>query len=366
MHGARKKMKYYALFVWAMVWGVSVHPVWATPRSALDAAADTVMHPQTPGTRALLVMHAGGAPYVRYAPGFGAHNRFLSWSMAKSVTATAIGILVRQGVLTLDAPAPVSAWHTPGDPRAQITLRHLLHMTAGLRHREGVSAKEQTIESADTPRMLFMDGAQDVARYAKAARLDHPPGTVWAYSTATTMIVSDIIANAIAPNAAPIARRRATMDWFQRALFQPLGITTAQWDFDSRGTFLGGSMLTMSLDDWGRLGLLYLNQGRAPNGQALIDPSWIDFVAKPTPGNPEYGAHFWLNAPPLPTHEPVLTYPRGPRDAFGMVGHLGQYMMIIPSKKAVIVRLGKTFDEDMHAVRTALGALVDALPDPAL
>ncbi|MEQ8773456.1 MAG: serine hydrolase domain-containing protein, partial [Erythrobacter sp.] len=85
-------------------------------------------------TRAVLVMADGERAAERYAQGYDADTRFVSWSMAKSVTAVMIGMLVADGLLALDAPAPVELWQRPGDPRAAITLRHLLQMRSGLRH----------------------------------------------------------------------------------------------------------------------------------------------------------------------------------------------------------------------------------------
>ena len=68
----------------------------------------------------------------RYAEGFGPESRFRSWSMAKSVTNALVGLLVREGKLDLDAPAPVPRWQREGDPRRALTLRQLLNMTSGL------------------------------------------------------------------------------------------------------------------------------------------------------------------------------------------------------------------------------------------
>ena len=72
-------------------------------------------------TRAIVVMHGGRVVAERYAPGFGPDSRLISWSMAKSVTATLIGMMVADGLLVLDDTAPVPEWSSPGDPRAKIT-----------------------------------------------------------------------------------------------------------------------------------------------------------------------------------------------------------------------------------------------------
>ena len=103
----------------------------------LRAAIDPLFDDDDLGeTRALLVMRNGRIVAERYAEGFDPDSRLLSWSVAKSVTAALIGLMVTDGRLVLDAPAPVPAWSQPGDPRGGITLRQLLSMTSGLEHLE--------------------------------------------------------------------------------------------------------------------------------------------------------------------------------------------------------------------------------------
>ena len=97
------------------------------PTRALARAADELFTLDGLGeTRALVVYHGGALAVERYAPGYDKDTRFVSWSMAKTVTAVMIGMLVADGQLRLDAPAPVPRWERTGDPRAEITLRHLL------------------------------------------------------------------------------------------------------------------------------------------------------------------------------------------------------------------------------------------------
>src|SRR3546814_1510998 len=81
-------------------------------------------------------MQDGRIAAERYGAGYGPDTRFVSWSMAKTITGVMIGMMVADGLLHLDEPAPVDMWQRPGDPRAEITLRHLLQMRSGLRHTE--------------------------------------------------------------------------------------------------------------------------------------------------------------------------------------------------------------------------------------
>jgi CubicO group peptidase (beta-lactamase class C family) len=143
----------------------------------------------------VIVMRGGRIVAERYAPGYHENTRFVSWSMAKSITGVMIGMLVSDGRLRLNRSAPVPAWQRPGDPRGEITLRQLLQMRSGLKH---VEAGDPVYRS-DEVRMLFLDGRDDMARYAEDQPLDSEPGKTFRYSTATSVILSDLAARALAP-----------------------------------------------------------------------------------------------------------------------------------------------------------------------
>ena len=73
-------------------------------------------------TRALLLLADGKVAAERYADGYDSETRHISWSMAKTVTAVLIGMLVADGLLSEEAAAPIPAWQRNGDPRGEITL----------------------------------------------------------------------------------------------------------------------------------------------------------------------------------------------------------------------------------------------------
>ncbi|HCJ43864.1 MAG TPA: serine hydrolase, partial [Erythrobacter sp.] len=176
------------------------------PTRPLARAADDLFTREGLGeTRALVVYHGGTLAVERYAPGYDADTRFVSWSMAKTVTAIMIGMLVADGQLRLDAPAPVPRWQRTGDPRAEITLRHLLQMRAGLEHTE---AGDPPYDSSEV-RMLFLDGRDDMADYATAQPLEAEPGERFEYSSNTTVILADIAARALTGSSDPDIRRQA-------------------------------------------------------------------------------------------------------------------------------------------------------------
>jgi CubicO group peptidase (beta-lactamase class C family) len=349
-----------SLFVLALA---AAQPTLAAPPVAAEpgrAAADAFFaEPSLAETRAVLVYRNGKRVYERYAPGYGPGNRFVSWSMAKSIASTLVGELVADGKLELDLPAPVPAWQqTPGDPRAKITLRQLLNMESGLKHIESSPP-----EDADTNRGLFSDKSGDIVAHAVSAPLAYPPGTHWQYSTLTTHILADIVARTIAPDAkTPEQKRRAMRAFINERLAGPAAMPTLLCEYDPSGNLLGGSLCHASARDWANFGQLYLNNGLVA-GREVVSPAWVAFVRTPARLNPGYGGQFWLNWPQAKGQDPALFPEMGPPGAYAAIGHLGQYVIIVPSKGLVVVRLGKTQDDVLGPVRPALGRLVNSYPD---
>jgi CubicO group peptidase (beta-lactamase class C family) len=319
---------------------------------------------QAPETRALLVLVDGCPALKAYAPGYGDANRFISWSMAKTVTAMLVGALVADGRLRLDAPAPIAEWHRPGDPRAAITLRMLLQMRAGLRHTE----VGEPVERSDTNQVLFVWGTGGMAAAAIAQPLESRPGTRFGYSSLTSVILAEIVARTLTGSRDPRTRAAAYRAFAQARLFGPAGVTSAVMEFDGAGTQVGGSLMHMGLDDWGRMGLLLLD-GRGAGGRQVIAPAWLAFMKAPSPANPEYGGHTWLNRPGGVDGPAKLLARASPRTT-AMRGHLGQFTVADPDAGAgrglVVVRLGHTPDGALGPVRRQLDALVAGLePRPA-
>ncbi len=332
-------------------------PAVVAPAATARAAADAFFtDPRLAETRGLIVLQDGKRIYERYAPGYGPGNRFISWSMAKSLTSTIIGELVSDGKLEMDSPAPVPAWHkTPDDPRAAITLRQLLHMESGLQHIES-----DPPERADTNRGLFADKSGNIVAHAVSAPLGAKPGTVFQYSTLTTHILADIAVRTLAPTAKTPAERRAAMRRFIiDRISGPAGMPSLLCEYDPAGTLLGGSLCHASARDWANFGQMYLDNGMVA-GRQVVAPDWVAFVRTPAPTNPGYGGQFWLNRLRPAGKEPALFPEMGPPDAYAAIGHLGQYVVIVPSKRLVVVRLGKTQDDVLGPVRPALGRLVNS------
>ena len=308
-------------------------------------------------TRALVVMHGGEIAVERYGEGYGPQTRFISWSMAKTVTAVMIGMLVADGQLRLDAPAPVPRWQRTGDPRAEITLRQLLQMRSGLEHTE---AGDPPYESSEV-RMLFLDGRDDMADYATAQPLEAEPGSRFEYSSNTTVILADIAARALTESTNPDARRKAVADYLQARLFGPLGMTSAVPEFDRAGTLIGGSLIHANARDWAKFGEMLRNKGSV-NGEQLVPRQWVEEMLEPSPASPHYGLQTWLNRP-LPDGEEHPLFPdRAPHSAFSAIGHMGQYIFVSPSQKLTVVRLGHSDAPERKAMLQQLADIIELYP----
>ena len=327
------------------------------PTKALAREVDDLFRMEGLGeTRALIVMHDGKIAAERYGEGYDADTRFVSWSMAKTVTALMIGQLVGDGLLRLDQPAPVPRWQRSGDPRADITLRHLLQMRSGLDHTE---AGDPPYESSEV-RMLFLDGRDDMADYATAQPPEAEPGEKFEYSSNTTVILADIAARTLSDAGHAEARRRAVSDYLHARLFEPLGATSMVPEFDRAGTLVGGSLMHANARDWAKLGELLRNKG-SYRGEQLIPRSWVAEMVKPSPASPYYGLQTWLNRPFGDDNGTIFSN-RAPASAFMMQGHMGQMVVVSPEQGLTLVRLGHTNRADREAMNRELADIVQLYP----
>lgn len=326
-------------------------------RIKLARAADALFtDPAIGETRALLVLQGGRIVVQRYARPYDTKTRFMGWSLTQCVTGVLVGLLVADGRLRLDEPAPIKTWQRPGDARGEITLRQLLQMRSGLRHTESADPSY----ASDTARMLFLDGRDDMAAYAEAQPLEAEPGSTWEYSSATSVILADAAAGALTENRDPRLRRQAVGEYLRTRLFEPLGMRSAQSEFDAAGTMIGGGMMHATTRDWSRFGE-FLRNGGAIVGAQILPRGWTEFMTTPSPRNQGYGAQIWLNRP-QPDGREVLFPGAAPASMFACIGQLGQYILVSPSQRLTVVRLGKTDAAERDALRRRLADLVGVFP----
>jgi len=318
----------------------AVDAVAAATRERLEHEADAIVgRPTDEGiTLALLVQQHGEVVLERYgvrpanlfetdAVAITADTPLISWSVAKSITHAALGILVGDGRIDPLDPAPVPEWR--GTEKQAITLLDLLEMRSGLAFVEDYVDGE----TSDVIDMLFGSGAKDHAAYAAAKPLLHPPGTVWSYSSGTTNIVTRILGDLVVgdPDAAPGEREAAMRAFLDQRLFGPVGMPDADPRFDEAGNWVGSSYLYAPARQFVRFGELYLRDG-VVGDERILPEGWVDHgrtvVARDPETGRDYGRHWWI-------------WPDQPGSLAGH-GYEGQYVMVLPGHDAVVVHLGKT------------------------
>ena len=326
-------------------------------RTKLARAVDDLFRDEQAGeTRAVLVLLRGRIVAERYAEGYGPQTRLIGWSMGKTVTGVLIGLLVGDGRLRLDESVPIPAWQRPGDPRGEITLRQLLQMRSGLRHRESASP----VYDSDEVRMLFLDGRDSMAAYAEAQPLAEEPGRKWVYSSATSVILADVAARALSESADPAVRRQAVADYLRARLFAPLGMGSMVAEFDPAGTMIGSGMIHATARDWAKLGE-FLRNGGAVAGAQVLPRSWVEFMTTPSPRNAGYGAQLWLNRPEADGKARLLQG-RAPASLFAAVGHGGQFLLVSPEQQLTVLRLGHGDGDQRARVLDHLAEIVRLFP----
>ncbi|MBB6523861.1 serine hydrolase [Pseudoteredinibacter isoporae] len=312
-----------------------------TPSEDIQNILDSIIkeNEQKPhiDTRALLVAHQGKIIAEAYAPGYQQDSQFLSWSMAKSVTSSLVGIWLEEHGQNIDQAPGFAEWQN--DDRKNIHLRHLLNMASGL-------AFDESYEPGDNAtRMLFFE--DNMARYARtaAAEVEAAPGDKFVYSSGTTNILSGWLFDKLGGS-------ENYYRFAQEKLFLPSGIQSAVFEPDASGSFVGSSYLYMTAREWAKFGQLYLQRGKL-NGQQIIPEHWVDFAKAPIDAAPkgEYGGQFWLNAGAKDDRSKRM-FKDLPTDLYLASGHNGQYVVIIPSRELVMVRLGwsngERFDLNGH------------------
>ena len=293
-------------------------------RDALDEISNKLINENAYGGTAFafIVLHKSIPVAEAYKPQFNEDTRFLSWSMAKSVTNAMVGLLFKDSILDLDNESLLPEWS--GDARSNITLNNLIHMQSGLEWNEDYGNR------SDITVMLHCE--PDFAEYAYTMPLEYEPGTNWYYSSGTTNIVSYIIRQHF----------DSDQDYYafpHKSLFYRIGITNAIFEPDESGTLVGSSYIYMTARDYARFALLYLQDGMFA-GEQILPEGWVDFTVSPVSDSEgEYGAFFRLNM--------GGRIESAPEDMYMCVGHDGQRIFIIPSLDIITVVLGYSPDDSM-------------------
>lgn len=284
---------------------------------AVAAAFDTPRFGEGTATTGVVVVQDGKIVAEQYREGFGPHVAQRTWSVAKSLAGALVGVAVREGVLDPAQPAPVPEWQRPGDPRAAITLDQLLRMSSGL-HSDTAGNRTDA---------LYFGGAT-VAEAATGWPLQVPPGTHYRYANNDIVLAIHALRAKTGDDARSLARPFTDLFW-------PLGMTRTFAETDWQGGFVLSSQVWSTARDLARFGLLLQDEGMF-NGRRVLPEGWVRAATTPSGPQPDgrdfgYGATLWL----------LQRSPGVPADAFAALGNRGQIVVVVPSRKAVIVRRGE-------------------------
>ena len=286
-------------------------------------------------THAIVVVHRGRIVAERYAAGFGVDTPVHGWSATKSVNNALLGILVRQGKLKMEDPAPVAVWQKPDDPRRAITPDQLLRMESGLALGNSLTASFWSAWDTSDRMML---NEPDMAGFAEGATLDSPPGTKWAYANGNPAILARIVRDQVGGHGVDVLR------FARRELFGPLGILHATLEIDATGSPIAGAFFFATPREWARFGLLFLGDG-VVGDRRILPEGWVRYSTRETPtANLGYGAGWWINQGE--SRGARFRREQGmPADSFMALGIYGQTVVVVPSERLVIARFGTTYDQ---------------------
>jgi CubicO group peptidase (beta-lactamase class C family) len=296
-------------------------------------------------TNALLVIRDGQIVFEDYRNRSTAATRFISFSMAKTITALLVGIALDQGkIASLDEPM------TRYLPELQVTgydgatIRQVMQMRSGVDYQERYDFGENPSFAARLHeqaivlnRMRFADGAHETRRA-------NAPGSTFNYSTLDTFVIGWVLERATGMELAPFT---------ERYLWGPLGAEAdGFWLADGppgTGRELSGMGYNAVLRDFGRLGQLMLDGGRRGDRQ-VIPAGWIAQMTRMVPTGapmPGYGLFTWqVDAEP---------------GAFAAVGLAGQFIYVHPQTRTVIVKLSYYPPAEPEHVRPETMAFFEAV-----
>lgn len=315
-----------------------VLPVPAVADAARSGSVDGFL--RDTGTLAFLVVHEDRLVYERYFGGSDRQTLQTSFSVAKSVLSTLIGVAIDEGVIdSLDEPVTTYLPElAERDARFErITLRHLVTMSSGLRYVE----QSLPLPWGDDISTYYGTDLRDLA--LNGTNIERAPGEAWLYNNYNPLLLGLVLERATG---------MSVSEYMSSRLWRPLGAEfDATWSLDSEGSGFEKmeSGLNAAPADYARFGLLFLHGGEW-NGARIVSEGWIrEATARDTSADPaEHYQYFWW----IDTERPGRFY---------AVGNLGQYVYVAPDADAVIVRNGRDWGVEHDTWLAAFREIADRL-----
>ncbi len=319
----------------------------------IDKAVETAFNPAGGLTAGLVITHKGRIIGEKYKKEIDMHSSLESWSMGKSLTAMMMGVLINQGVYSLDQSAPIPEWQEAGDPRQEITIKDIMRMSSGIRFR---APQDPDFDpSLGYPDHLYVyTSAANTYQYVAGLGQQWKPNTVGRYRNCDPVLTNYLVRLGVE------GRGQDYHSFAQREIFDKIGVSHMVMETDPYGNYLLQGYEFATPRDWARLGNLVLQDGKW-NGEQILYPGYLQHAMEIAPawkadGRNIYGGNFcWVNGDGF---WPV------PKDAIFFAGAGGQFTIMIPSHDLVVVRLGhyKGASLGVQALKDALSLLMEAVP----
>ncbi len=300
----------------------------------------------------VMVLQRGRIRLQRYALGFSPEQRWESFSVAKSVTSTLLGIALQRGdIHSMDDTLGRYIPELRDSAYAKVTVQQLLTMTSGVHWNEDYADAKSDV--AQMYLHACVDGQAHILSYLKKQPRQWPAGTHWNYNTAETDLLGILVQR---------ATHRSLAAYLSQTIWQPYGMAAdAYWIKDEcDGSDTGGSGLSATLGDYARLGQFMLDGGRI-HGKPVVARAWLDGALRRQENvdDPDrgYGYLWWTDSD----------------GSFAAIGIFGQMVYVDPSRQLVIAQVGAwphaTSDALIAARRGFVAAVKRAVdaesPNPA-
>ncbi|WP_348648890.1 serine hydrolase [Rhizobium sp. P38BS-XIX] len=275
-------------------------------------------------TTGLLVAHNDTILFEHYQYGRTDHDRFLSQSMAKTLTGMLVGIAISEGAIhSIDDTVETYVPELKGTEMGVTPIRALLHMASGIAFTENFG----TPQDADRLRDSLL-GAEQLDPFSAVKRFNRrvaAPNTVWHYSNLDTEGLSLVLTH---------ATHMTMAAYLQSRIWQPMGAeSSANWQVDKTGQEVGYCCFSATLRDYARFGLLLAHDG-AWNGRQIIPRQWLMDATQPA----TQGSFLAVTQEPHPWGYGYQTWLMpGPRRTFFMDGLEGQRILVDPTTHLVLV-----------------------------
>jgi CubicO group peptidase (beta-lactamase class C family) len=309
----------------------------AAKMNAVDYPAELDAELQSLGTVGLLMIKTDSIVFEKYWDGYSDSSKSGSFSAAKSIVSLLTGAAIHDGLIkSVDEPV--------GDflPEFKVGEKAAVKIVDLLTTSSGSDFDESYMNPFSVTTELYY--GPDVYKTATSVKIINKPGSLHKYKSGDSQLLGLILEKATGKPLSVYASEK---------LWQPLGAEhPALWSTDHAGGHAKAyCCFNSNVRDFARIGKLMLDSGKI-NGVPVIDSSYYMHSITPClitdwAGNPctYYGYQWWID----PLH-PKIFYARG---------ILGQYIIVIPAKKMVIVRLGKHTGQRHNTVPEEVRALID-------